>query len=44
MVTCQGNMAVVDRTLLIMEEKEMQEIRSSNKDGNEEKGMAKEWQ
>lgn len=36
MATYWRNMAGVDRTLLIIEEKEMQEIRSSREDGNEE--------
>lgn len=36
MATCQRNMAGVDRTLLIIEENEMQEIMSSNEVRNKE--------
>lgn len=44
MTTCQRNMSGVDRTLLIIEEKEMQETGSSNKEGNEEGRVEKREQ
>lgn len=39
MTTCQRNIAGVDRTLLIIQEKEIQEIRSSGKEGIEKKRL-----
>lgn len=36
MATCRRNMAGVEKTLLIKEEKKIQEMRSSNEEVNEE--------